>query len=308
MKRAIALLGAMMALLFIGASSASAACVAPYCPAPSVSATGATGIGAGNATLNGSVNTNGGNAATWSITFNGSVVGSGSIPDGTSPVAVSASVAGLTASSTYSYTVSITNTAGTQTASTTFTTASLPPAPTPEPTPAPTPTPTTSPSTTPATTPTAPNNTSPSSNPTSTAPTAAEKRAAASAVSSKLGDKNAKVTYKSEVGGALVFSVAGAKANKKTGTPVLALSIPEGAKLKAEVPTLKVGGKSITPKVTTKVSKDGTAVVSVKLTNAQQAALTKAGKTSFKVTITVTGADGKPAEKSITVKLPKKGK
>jgi hypothetical protein len=178
MKRALALVGATTALLLIATGSASAACSqAAYCPAPAAVATGATNVSSSSATLNATINTNGGNAASYQFSLNGTVVGSGSIPDGTSPVAVSAAVGGLAPSTAYGYTILVTNGGSSAQSSVTFTTAAPAPAPTPEPTPEP------APQAPPATT--TPSTSEPSTAPTT--PTAQQVRDATVAASELLG-------------------------------------------------------------------------------------------------------------------------
>jgi uncharacterized repeat protein (TIGR01451 family) len=122
MKKALLLAVLAAATLFGLTGTASAACVVPYCPSPTASATGASNVTTTSATLNGAVNTNGGNAASWTITLNGAVVGSGTIPDGFGAQGVSANAAGLTPGTTYSYTVTVTNSGGSAASAATFTT------------------------------------------------------------------------------------------------------------------------------------------------------------------------------------------
>jgi hypothetical protein len=282
MKKLILLAAVTGAALIGSTGAASAACVAPYCPAPSASATGATNVTTTSATLNAAVSTNGGNAASWTITLNGAVVGSGSIPDGFAAVGVSANAAGLAPGTAYSYTVSVSNSGGSAASSASFTTTS------------------TSPSTEP-TTPTTPGTSEPSTNPTTTPPTAtrAERNDAADQLDRRV--RNGDLTFEAQVGSALVFGVQDAKPNRKGRVQVLAMTVDPGAEVATSGSIKLENGKTIKlPKATATVRANGELVVSVKLTRKQRAQLTKAGGGTVSIKVQVTDQYGTHTE---TVKV-----
>jgi hypothetical protein len=288
MKKLI-LLAAVTGAMLVGlTSAASAACVAPYCPSPSASATGATNVGTGTATLNATINTNGGNAASWTISLTGfGTVASGSIPDGVSPVPISANVGSLTAGSTYTYTVTVTNAGGSASSSATFTTQSLPPTPPVTPS---------EPSTTPPppTTTNPPSTSEPNTNPTTTTPpraTRAERNDAADQLDSRV--RNGDLTYEAQIGSALVFGVDGAKPNRRGRVQVLAMTVDPGAEVATSGSIKLENGKTIKlPKATATVRKNGELVVSVKLTRKQRAQLAKAGGGTVSIKVQVTDQYG----------------
>jgi hypothetical protein len=293
MKKLI-LLAAVTGAMLIGlTSAASAACVAPYCPSPSASATGATNVGTGTATLNATINTNGGNAASWTISLTGfGTVASGSIPDGVSPVPISANVGGLTAGSTYTYTVTVTNAGGSASSSALFTTQSLPPAPPVTPS---------EPSTTPPPTTNPPSTSEPNTNPTTTPPTAtrAERNDAADQLDRRV--RNGDLTFEAQVGSALVFGVQDAKPNRKGRVQVLAMTVDPGAEVETSGSIKLENGKTIKlPKATATVRKNGELVVSVKLTRKQRKQLAKAGGGTASIKVQVTDQYGTHTE---TVKV-----
>jgi hypothetical protein len=118
MRRLLALIVSTAALALAGAAPASAACVDPYCAAPTVSATGATSVSDTGGTLTGTVNPNNSGPTSFAIVLStGAVVGSGTVPDGTSTVGVVATATGLASSTTYSYSITVRNAGGTRSSS-----------------------------------------------------------------------------------------------------------------------------------------------------------------------------------------------
>jgi hypothetical protein len=108
MKKVL-LLAALMGATLLGLSStAAAACVQPYCPAPTA-VTGTATATTTSATLTGTVNSNGGGNASWAIVLNGpggsTVVATGVAPDNAGPVAVSGVASNLTPGTGYSFQV-----------------------------------------------------------------------------------------------------------------------------------------------------------------------------------------------------------
>jgi hypothetical protein len=289
MKKLILLAAVTGAALIGSTGAASAACVAPYCPAPSASATGATNVTTTSATLNAAVSTNGGNAASWTITLNGAVVGSGSIPDGFAAVGVSANAAGLAPGTAYSYTVSVSNSGGSAASSASFTTTATSPSTQPT-----TPTEPTTPTTPPGTS-------EPSTNPTTTPPTAtrAERNDASDQLDRRV--RNGDLTYEAQVGSALVFGVQDAKPNRKGRVQVLAMTVDPGAEVATSGSIELENGKTIKlPKATATVRANGELVVSVKLTRKQRAQLAKAGGGTVSLKVQVTDQYGTHTE---TVKV-----
>lgn len=122
MKRALALIVTVGALSLALVGTASAACNPGYCAAPVVSGVAAGSVTDTGAVVTGTVNPNNSGATGWTITVNGAVIGSGSIPDGTAGVGVSASASGLAPSTTYTATISVSNLGGGASGSTSFTT------------------------------------------------------------------------------------------------------------------------------------------------------------------------------------------
>lgn len=137
MKRlsAITLLLSVVALLAVAAGSASAACVPPYCPAPTAATGAATNITDTSANLVGAVSAAGAGNASWQIQLGTSpgsytvLVASGSTPAGQ----VSGTATGLQPNTTYYWRVTASSLGGVaygQEAS--FTTASTPAPPPPD--------------------------------------------------------------------------------------------------------------------------------------------------------------------------------
>jgi hypothetical protein len=114
MKRALLFAAALVATVLAVSGSASAACVFPYCPAPSVQTGTATNVTPTSAVLTGVVNGNGAGETSYYFA-DGSLTttfGTGSLPDSTAAFPVSMTLTGLTPGTTYSYRVGATNLGG----------------------------------------------------------------------------------------------------------------------------------------------------------------------------------------------------
>jgi hypothetical protein len=114
MKRALLFAAALVATVLAVSGSASAACVVPYCPAPTPQTGTATNITATSAVLNGVVNGNGAGDTSYYFA-NGALTqtfGTGTLPDSTSPFPVSMTLTGLAPGTTYSYRVGASNFGG----------------------------------------------------------------------------------------------------------------------------------------------------------------------------------------------------
>jgi hypothetical protein len=299
MRRALAILcatTATMALAITG--TASAACVAPYCPVPTASIGAATNVTDTSATLTGTVNPNGAGSTSYTFLVNGSTVATGTVGDSTSAGTVSASIAGLTPATSYTVTLTVSNAGGfanggTQTF-TTLTTAAAEASSSAD-----------SSTGGPGGSGSGGTTTETSNTPTTTPPaaTAADKREAAATIND-VTDR--KATFEEQIGSALVYSL-GKKTSSSGGsgsTPsglfpigVLALTSDSGATISTKVTfTLDNGKKVSVPSPKATIGPGGVLVIKVRLTKKQLRAFKAAGGGTASIKITVTDKYGTHTE------------
>jgi hypothetical protein len=114
MKRALLLATVVVASLFAVGGTASAACVIPYCPAPTALTGAATNVTATSAVLTGTIGGNGAGVTSYYFASGdlNQTFGTGALPDSTAAFPVSMTLTGLAPGTTYSYRVGATNGGG----------------------------------------------------------------------------------------------------------------------------------------------------------------------------------------------------